>query len=173
MIILRQKLYSKASKMVKGALILAPAGLISGTVIGGKLGKKKASKEEKEEAAKKRIVENEEQIKANKKNLPYYKKLSQEERELRGPEENWDDLDKVEVEMADDVWKDIPRENKELKKENKKLRSGNYDSLLADDLPTGKKYLKRGAILGTTAGLGTGALAGYGLHKLAKKLIKK
>lgn len=46
MIILRQKLYSKASKMIKGALILAPAGLISGTVIGGKLGKKKASEEE-------------------------------------------------------------------------------------------------------------------------------
>jgi len=169
MIILRQKNYSKTSKMIKGALIAAPVGLISGTVIGGKLGKKKASKEEKEEAAKKRIAENEEQIKANKKNLPHYKKLAQEERKLRGPKENWDNLDRVEIEMADDVWKDIPKENKRLKEENKELKSGNYNSILADETTTGKKHLKSGAILGTAAGMGTGALLGYGLHKILKK----
>lgn len=169
MIILRQRNYSKASKMIKGALIAAPVGLIGGTVIGAKRGIKKAGKEEKEEAAKKRIAENEERIKANKKNLPYYKKLAQEERKLRGPKENWDDLDRVEIEMADDVWKDIPKENKRLKEENKELKSGNYNSILADEIPTGKKHLKSGAILGTAAGMGTGALLGYGLHKILKK----
>ena len=154
--------------MIKGALIAAPAGLVAGTIVGAKAGIKKATNEEKKEAAKKKIEENKKQIKANKKAYPVYKERAEKEREERGPESSWDDLDRVEVEMADDLWRDIPRENKELREENKKLKSGNYESLLADDTPTGKKYLKRGAILGATSGLGIGAVAGHLIGKLKK-----
>ena len=172
MILLRQKIYSKTSKIIKGALITAPAGLVAGTIVGDKMGRKKATNEEKKEVAKKKIEENKKKIKANKEAYPIYKERARKEREERGPESSWDDLDRVEIEMADDLWRDIPRENKKLKEENKKLESGNYESLLADDTPTGKKYVRGGAILGTAAGAGTGALLGYGLHKLAKKLKK-
>ena len=107
MIILRQKIYSKTSKIIKGALIAAPAGLVAGTIVGAKAGIKKATNEEKKEAAKKKIEENKKQIKANKKVYPIYKERAKKEREERGPESSWDDLDRTEVEMADDLWRDI------------------------------------------------------------------
>lgn len=169
MIIIRQKDYSKTSKMIKGALIVAPAGLVAGTVVGARRGEKKASEEEKKEAAKKRIEENKKQINKNDKDLPKWKEIARKERNDRGPEKDWDDLDRAEVEAYDEVWRGMELENKELKKENKELKSGNYESILADETPTGKKHMKRGGILGTAAGLGTGALLGYGLHKIVKR----
>ena len=172
MILLRQKLYSKTSKMIKGALILAPVGTLLGARAAVKNGNDKVPIEEKREAAKRIIEENEKQIKANKKAYPLYKERARIEREKLGPKENWDDLDRTEIEMADDIWKDIPRENKELREENKALKSGDYSSILLKDTDTGADYLAKGAGIGTLAGLGTGALAGYGLHKLAKKLKK-
>lgn len=161
MIILRQKIYSKTSKIIKGALIAAPVGYIAGTIIGSKKGREKASKEEKEVAAKERIDR-------NKKKIEEYKKAIQDtKKELKK------EMDPVEKDLMLDEIDYLNRDINSLEKKNKILKSGNFDDpTLADDTPTGEKYVIRGQGLGTAAGAGTGALFGYGLHKLAKKLKK-
>lgn len=172
MILLRQKYYSKASKMIKGVLIATPIGTLIGVSKGFRMGEKKMPEKEKEEAAKKRIEENKKKIEENNKNFPIYKELAKKERRERGPKKDWDNLDKVEIEMADDLWKDISRENKVLKRENKKLESGDYSIINPIETDTGPKYIARGGKIGTAVGLGTGLLAGYGVHKLTKFLKK-
>lgn len=168
MIIKRRKLYSKAGNILAGIGTLGSAGLILGTIGGAKRGIKKAGKEEKEEAAKRKIEENKKQIKENNKNLPRYKEMAKKEREKLGPKDSWDDYDRAQMEVWDSVWEDIPKENKRLKEENKELKSGNYNSILADETPTGKKHLRRGAILGTGSGIALGALAGHLVNKIKR-----
>ena len=158
MIILRQKNYSKTSKMIKGALIAAPVGYVAGTIIGSKKGREKASKEEKEVAAKDRIDRNEKQIKE------YKKAIQDTKKELKK------EIDPIEKDMKLDEIDYLKRDINSLEKKNKILRSGNYDDpTLADDTPTGEKYITRGQGLGTIAGVVGGATIGYGLHKILKK----
>ena len=172
MIILRQREYGKTSKMIKGALIAVPAGTFIGSHIGGKIGIKKATEEEKKEAAKKKIKQNNGYIEENNKLYPKTKAALEKYKKELGPEKDWDDLDKQEIELWKDELDAIKIQNEDYRQENKELKSGDYSSLDSFDTPTGEKHTMRGAAIGAATGAGIGALSGYGLHKLVKKLKK-